>query len=246
MISKHSVVETQSIGSNVTVGEFCVIRPDAVIGDNVFIHPHVVIEAGATIGDDVEIFPGAYIGKRPKGAGSTSRPISYEERLLIGRGCSVGPHAVIYYDVEIGESTLVGDGASIREGSRIGFRCVIGRYVTVNYATIIGNEVKIMDHSWLAGNMSVGNHVFISGGVTTANDNDMGLYGYDAGRVVGPRIQDGARIGVGAVILPRVAVGEQAVVAAGAVVTRDVAPWNVVAGVPAKVLKDVRESSPES
>jgi acetyltransferase-like isoleucine patch superfamily enzyme len=239
MKSPLAIVETSQVGNNVTIKEYAIIRQNVVIGDDVVIHPFVVIEEGVSIGHGVEIFPGCYIGKTPKGAGATARPIKYEAKIVVGDNCAVGPNAVIYYDVQIGNNTLVGDGASVREGCRIGSRCIIGRQVTLNYATLIGDDVKIMDHSWLAGNMTVGNHVFISGGVSTTNDNDMGLRGYEEGRVIGPRIHDGVRIGVGAILLPNTTIGEHSVIAAGAIVTKDIAPYDVMMGVPARVVRKV-------
>src|SRR5689334_15713276 len=133
MISKLAVVETNQIGRNVKIGEFCVIRDGVILGNDVTIHPNVIIESGVTIGDGVEIFPGTYIGKIPKGAGATARPIEFIPQITIGDNCAIGPNAVIYYDVTIGDSTLLGDGASLREQVRIGHHCLISRYVTVNY-----------------------------------------------------------------------------------------------------------------
>ena len=63
MISKMAVVDTDQIGDNVEIAQFCVIREGVKIGNNVIIHPNVIIEKGVTLGDDVEIFPGTYIGK---------------------------------------------------------------------------------------------------------------------------------------------------------------------------------------
>lgn len=239
MISHLASVETDQIGENVTIKEYAVIRNNVIVGNDVTIHPFVVIEEGVKIGDGVEIFPGSYIGKTPKGAGALARPVEFEIQMKIGKGCAIGPYAVIYYDVEIGDQTLVGDGASIREGSRIGSHCVIGRHVTVNYQTKIGDYVKVMDHTWLAGNMQIGNNIFISGGVLTANDNDMGAAGYQEGEINGPEIQDGARIGAGAILLPGVKIGLGSVVAAGAVVTHNVPPHRLVMGVPGKVIGEV-------
>jgi UDP-3-O-[3-hydroxymyristoyl] glucosamine N-acyltransferase len=234
-ISPQAVVETDQIGENVTISEFAVVRKNVVIGDGVVIHPGVVIEEGVEIGQGTEIFPGCYIGKTPKGVGATARPISFRPVVQIGKDCAIGPNAVIFYDVEINELTLVGDGVSIREGCHIGRRCVVGRHVTINYNTTIGSETKIMDHTWLAGNMSVGEHVFISGGVMTANDNEMGAAGYNDQTVIGPHIEDGVCIGVGAILLPNTRIGRHAVVAAGAVVTKDVEPGCIVKGIPARV-----------
>jgi acetyltransferase-like isoleucine patch superfamily enzyme len=241
---ESAVVETDQIGENVTIQEYVIIHKNVVIGKDVIIHPFVVIEEGVKIGDGVEIYPGSYIGKTPKGTGALSRPLEFDINLSIGEGCAIGPHAVIYYDVEIGDHTLVGDGASIREGSRIGSYCVIGRHVTVNYQTEIGNHVKVMDHTWLAGNMQIGSDIFISGGVLTANDNNLGSAGYHEGDISGPKVRDGARIGVGAILLPGVEIGEGALIAAGAVVTRNVAPHQLVMGVPGKIIRDL--SVPEN
>lgn len=241
MISPQAVIQTKAIGKNVTIAEFAVVRANVIIGDNVVIHPHVVIESDVVIGNGVEIFPGAYIGKEPKGAGALARAPQFERKLTIGQNSSIGPHAIVYYDVEIGESCLIGDGASIREQCRIGTKTVIGRYVTLNYKTRVGSRVKIMDHSWLAGNMTVGDEVFISGGVLTANDNAIGLHGYSEAEVIGPTIQDGAAIGVGAILLPKTIIGSGAIVGAGALVTKDVSDNTLVMGIPAKAIRNVKE-----
>lgn len=229
-----SIIETDAIGTNVQIGHFAVIRAGAVLGDDVVIHPHVVIESGVVLGAGVEVFPGAYIGKVPKGAGALARSPTYVPHVEIGAHSSIGPHAVIYYDVMIGTHCLIGDAASIREQCRIGNYTVIGRHVTLNYATLVGAHTKIMDHSWLCGNMRVGDRVFVSGGVLTANDNNIGRSGFDESAIIGPIIEDEAVIGLGAKLLPRVTIGRGAVVGAGSVVTRDVSAGAVVMGVPAR------------
>src|SRR5262249_33964621 len=199
MISSLAVIETDQIGDNVVIREYAIVRRGAVIGNNVVIHPFVIIEDGVRIGDNVEIFPSAYIGKPPRGVGAMTRPMNFAAKVDVGAGCVIGPNAVIYYDVEIGDHTLISDGASIREQSKIGSRCIIGRYVTVNYATLIGDNVKVQDHTWLAGNMRIGDRVFISGGVTTANDNLMGASGYDEESILGPTIENGGGLRPGAI-----------------------------------------------
>lgn len=243
MSNEKAVVETTKIGENVEIGEFCVIRADVVIGDNVKIHPHVIIESGVVIGDDVEIFPGTYIGKPPKGASVTARPIKFEPKIVIGNSCVIGPNAVIFYDVMVGSNTLLGDGVSLREQVRVGSHCLLGRYVTVNYNTKIGDHTRIMDMTHITGNCEIGDNVFISVLVSTTNDNVVINREYEDGKINGPKIRDSATVGAGACLLPGVVIGEGSLVGANAVVTKDVLPYDVVMGIPAKVTRSLRKYS---
>ena len=237
MYSK-AVVQTNDIGDNVNIMEFAVVRDGVRIGSNVTIHPFVVIESGVVIGDNVEIFPGSYIGKVPKGAALARQP-EYTQQVTIGANCAIGPNAVVYYDVKIGENTLLGDGASVREQCRIGSDCILSRYVTVNYATTIGNNTKIMDSTHITGKCSIGDNVFISLCVGSTNDNAIGKLGYQEDRVKGPVIEDGVAIGAGAMLMPAITIHENAIVGAGSVVTKDVPAGAVVMGSPAIVKKYV-------
>lgn len=243
MISKLAVVETEQIGDHVKIGEFCVIRNGVTIGNNVVIHPNVIIESGVSIGDDVEIFPGSYIGKKPTGAGATARLIEYTSKVIIGDHCAIGPNAVIYYDVAIANNTLLGDGASLREQVRVGHHCLIGRYVTVNYNTKIGNHTRIMDLTHITGNCEIGDNVFISVLVATTNDNLVVDREYQEEKIKGPRIRNEVTIGAGACLLPGVTVDQGAFVAANAVVVRDIQKYDVVMGIPAKVVRNLRNHS---
>src|SRR5262249_15226975 len=145
-------------------------------------------------------------------------------------------HSVVYYDVRIGSNTLIGDGVSIREQVDIGNFCVIGRQVTINYNSKIGDHTKIMDLSHITGNTVVGNNVFISMGVMTANDNSIAHSREYANKEInGPCIGDDTTIGLGALLLPNITINKGALVAAGAVVTKNVPENAVVMGVPAVV-----------
>jgi acetyltransferase-like isoleucine patch superfamily enzyme len=240
MISDKAVIQTDSnnIGSNVRISEFAIVRPDVMIGENSIIHPNVVIESGVEIGKNVEIFPGAYLGKEPKGAGATARTPVFERKVLINDNCSIGPNAVIFYNVTIGENTLLGDGASIREKCIVGSFCIISRYVTINYNTTIGNHTKIMDLTHITGNTIIEDNVFISTMVGMTNDN-FDTVGYSDDQIVGPRIKKNVAIAAGVTILPKVEIGEGAIVGAGAVVTKNVEPHQIVMGVPARFVRSV-------
>jgi acetyltransferase-like isoleucine patch superfamily enzyme len=233
MIHPSAVVETDSIGEGVEIGEFSVIRPGAVIGDGVTILPHVVIDTKVEIGAGTEIQPGSYIGRRPRAAGAVRRKPTYRERLRIGAGCAIGAHVVVYYDVEIGDDTLLGDHVSIREETKIGAGCAIGRMCAIDREVRIEDGSVMMFACNIVGQTTVGKGVFIAAGVITTNDNSVGLKGIDKD-APGTRIDDKARIGANATLLPDVRIGREAVVGAGSVVTRDVAPGTTVMGVPAR------------
>ena len=217
-----------------------VIGPDVTLGVGVTLHPYVVVLGETHLGDGTEAFPGAVVGKPPAQHPTLERPVS-RGRVRIGAGCSIGAHAVIYEDVEIGDATLVGDLASIREGTRVGLGCVVGRLVTVHTAATIGDGSRVLDHSHVASDSVIGRDCFLGVHVTTASDNALGRLPYDAARVRGPRIDDGAVVGSGAVLLPGVHIGARAVVAAGALVTVDVPPDTEVFGQPARPKRDGAE-----
>lgn len=238
MISDKAIIQTDNIGTNVAIGEFAVVRHNVIIGNNVTIHPHVIIEPGVILGNNVDVFPGAYIGKEPKGPGLARKP-SFEPWIKIGDNCNIGPHSVIYYEVEIGANTLIGDGASIREKCKIGNNCIIGRYTTILYETLIGNNTKIMDLVNITGKSTIGENVFIAANTGCANDNAIGKLPYNETLIIGPTIKDGASIGLGALLLPGVVIGENAVVGAGSVVTTDVPNGAVVMGVPARIKRHI-------
>lgn len=232
------VAPAARIGENVSIGPYAIVG-HCDIGPDCVIHSHVVIADGVRLGHAVEVFPGAILGKEPKGAGAIARKPEFDRMLDIGDECSIGPHAVVYYDVVIGANTLLGDGASIREKCRVGKHCIISRYVSVNYATHIGDRTKIMDGSHITGNMRIGSDVFIAPLVGSANDNLIRA-GY-ADHVIGPVVGDFAFVGTGATLLPGVRIGTHAIVAAGAVVSKSIDPHTVVAGVPAKFVRQIKE-----
>lgn len=228
------------VDPSVRISSTVKILGDVTIGKNVVIHDFVTIYPKVIIDDSVEIFEGAILGKPPKGAKAIARKVSSElKTTIIGRESVISPNVVIYTDVKIGDGTLIGDNASIREHCRIGNNCIISRNVTINYNTNIGDFTKIMDCTVITGNMKIGSHVFISVLVSTTNDNTMGLKGYDEAFVKGPTIDDYVKIGAGANILPGVRIGMGSIVAAGAVVTKNVPPKKLVMGMPARIIKDL-------
>ena len=239
MINELAIVKTDQLAEGVIIHPFVILKENVTLGKNVVIHPFVVIESNIEIGENVEIFPYTYIGKVPKGAGATSRKPIFSKTTRIGSDCSIGPHATIYYDVDIGHNTLIGDNASIRENVKVGSYCIISRGVTINYNTVIGNRTKIMDLSHITGNCTIGDDVFISTLVKTTNDNSMGKHPYDEMRIKGPTIHNKAMIGAGANLLPNITIGEGSIVGASALVTKDISPGKLAVGIPAREVRNI-------
>ncbi len=224
----------------VELGPGVVIHLGAVLEDGCVIEAHAIVYEDTILREGVRVLPGAVLGRPPVATRAATRPLAATlPGLEIGPGAVIGAHAVLYRGSRLAAEVLIGDLASLREECAVGERTLIARAVTVNYHTTIGAGCKVMDLTHLTGNMVIEDEVFVSAGVSTANDNRMWEGEYLEELIRGPILRRRCSIGLGAVLLPGVEVGERAVVAAGAVVTRDVPAGKVVMGCPARVVRDV-------
>lgn len=147
--------------------------------------------------------------------------------VKLGKGVRIAlPDLVNLYGCTIGDDTKVGPFVEIQKGVAVGARC------------------KISSHSFLCEGVTVEDEVFVGHGVMFINDIEPRATAADgtpqtqADWTVAPTlIRRRASIGTGAIIMGGVTVGEGAMIGAGAVVTRDVAPGEIVAGVPARLLR---------
>ena len=105
---------------------------------------------------------------------------------------------------------------------------------------VIGERVRIQTGCYLTAFSVVEDDVFVGPGVYTFNDNTMGRH-LKGERLAGPTLRRACRVGGGALILPGVEVGEEAFVATGSVVTRDVPPRTLVMGSPARHVRDIAD-----
>jgi acetyltransferase-like isoleucine patch superfamily enzyme len=115
---------------------------------------------------------------------------------------------------------------------------MIGRGSVVDNDVTIGARARVQTNVYLTAYSQVDDDVFVGPGACTTNDSTMGRHG-DEHPVRGPRLRRACRVGGGVVICPGVEVGEEAFIAAGAVVTKDVPPRGVAMGVPARVVREV-------
>jgi acetyltransferase-like isoleucine patch superfamily enzyme len=151
--------------------------------------------------------------------------------VTMGSHCVIRSEAVIYRDVEIGDYVRTGHKVLIREACRIGDHVLVGTNVVIDNRTTIGSRVSIQSTVYIPTGTTIEDRVFIGPNAVFLNDR---YPVREATTLLAPRIRRGATIGGNATILPGVTVGEGALVAAGAVVTRDVPPWHLAIGAPAR------------
>lgn len=218
---------------NLILGEGVELPDDVEIGANVIIHAGTKIGAGCVIQDNV------VLGKVPRLSSRSTAKRAPLDPLVLGAGSAVCSGAIVYAGTVVGENAIIGDQSSVRERCRVGDGAVIGRGVCVENDTLIGARCKVQSNSYITAYSELEDDVFIAPCVATTNDNFMGRTEERHKHIKGAVIRKGARIGGGVVILPGIEIGAEAFVAAGALVTRDVPAGKLVAGLPAKVWRDV-------
>jgi UDP-2-acetamido-3-amino-2,3-dideoxy-glucuronate N-acetyltransferase len=241
-MSEREISAKAKLGKNFTAGYFVVIEDDVEIGENVSVGHNVVIHAGTKIGNNVRIGDGTVIGRLPmkasRSATTSGAPVPPCE---IGDNVTIGSNSVIYAGSKIGNDVLIADLATIRENVTIGEFTIVGRGVAIENKCKIGSYVKLETNVYITAYSEIGDYVFVAPGVLTSNDNFVGRTAERFKHFKGVTVELGGRIGVGAVILPGKKVGADALVAAGALLTKDAPPRKIVAGLPAKEFRDVPE-----
>ena len=146
-------------------------------------------------------------------------------------------------NVEFGESVVVYSFTNLY-GCKVGDGTRIGPFVEVQAGAVIGARCKIQSHAFICDGVQLGEGVFVGHGVMFVNDKNpratnpsggvAGASDWQLERVV---VENGASIGSNATVVGPVTIGARAMVGAGAVVTRDIPPGTIVAGMPARPLR---------
>ncbi len=212
-----------------------------MVGEGVSFGAYVVVREGTVIGEGCSIEDHAVLGKRPRLA-RHSGARGEVRALELGARVSVGAGAVVFAGASIGADAILGDQTFVRERARIGEGSVIGRGSVVDNDVVVGARVRVQTNVYLTAFTLVEDDVFVGPGAITTNDDTMARHGSETGgraSIRGATLRRACRVGGGAVLTPGVEIGEEAFVAAGAVVTRDVPARAVVMGVPARVVREV-------
>ena len=205
-------------GRNVKVGSDVILGPGVILYDNVTIERNVVLGPNVIVGEpllDVYGNPGY---ENPKTV--IKRDSIVRSGTVIYAGCVLGPHLSTGHHAVLRERTICGDS------------CSFGTYSSSDGDVVMGNRCRLHYFAHICKNSKVGDDVWLFPCVMTLTDQHP-----PCGKCAkGPTIKDRAIIGAAALIMPALTIGEDAVVAAGTMVTKDVPPGKLVAGQPGMIL----------
>ena len=213
------------------------ISPRAKLG-NVLIGDTVVVLGASTIGDSSIIDNNVIVGypvrskvkaARKKGDNLNRLLDGLSDGSTIGGEVHLRPGTTVYEGTVLGSRVETGHNVLIREKVTVGEGSIIGSSSVVDGRVRIGSNVRIESGVYIPPESVVEDNVFIGPYAVVTNDR----YPMSS-RLVGVYIERGAAIGANSVLIAGIRVGENSVVAAGSVVTRDVPPNTIVAGVPAR------------
>ena len=159
----------------------------------------------------------------------------------------MNPYVCIAPDVKLGQDVKLSKFINLY-GCEVGDETKIGAFVEIQKNATVGKRCKISSHTFICEGVTIEDNVFIGHGVmfindsyprATANGNLQTEADWKVERTV---VKKGASIGSGATILSNLSIGENAIVGAGSVVTKDVPANSIVAGNPAKVLRHIEQT----
>jgi acyl-[acyl carrier protein]--UDP-N-acetylglucosamine O-acyltransferase len=203
------------------------VDPKAKLGADVEVGPFTIIHANVVIGDRTKIGSHCELG--------VSTSLCDGSPLSIGNDSFIRSHSIFYESSSFGPKLVTGHRVSVRENTKAGIAFQIGTLDDIQGDCTIGDYVRFHSNVHIGKRSKIGNYIWIFPYVVLTNDPTPPSDG-----LLGCTIKDYAIIATMSVILPGVTVGEHALIAAHACVSKDVPPHMVAAGVPAKVVAETR------
>ena len=157
----------------------------------------------------------------------------WSEPARMGPDCRVRTGTVIYANTRIGARCSTGTYALIREHTQIGDECLIGSATIIEGLVQMGDGVVLQSGVFVPSGTSIGNRVFVGPRAVLTNDR-YPLRRRSTYQPEAPVLEDDVTVGANATVLPGVRIAQGAMVAAGAVVTKDVPAWSLAIGCPAR------------
>ena len=209
------------------------ISKNATIGKNVRIGDNTVIYDNVTIGDDSVIANNCIIGE-PIATYYSSEDYQ-NATTIIGKNALIRSHAIIYAGVTIGDGFQTGHRVTIREESVIGDQCGIGTNCDLQGFLTVGDHCHLHSEVHLCQYSKLGDFVFIYPSVILANDKHP-----PTTTAKGPSIGSYTQVGIQSSLIGDIRIGENCLVAAQSLVTKDFDDFSFILGSPAKLKGDVR------
>lgn len=211
------ISSTAIIGKNVKIGHNTVIYDNVVIGDN------AIISDNCVIGEPLHSY--------------YTNPETYQNpKTVIGENALIRSFTIIYASCEIGKNFNTGHRATIREYTKMGDNCSVGTNTDIQGYSTFGNYCRLHSQVFVAQHSEFGNFVFVYPNVIITDDPHP-----PSNLSKGVIAKDYAQIGAGSLILSGITLGEGSLIGAQSLVKKDVEPYTLVAGNPAKYIKDVKE-----
>ena len=216
-------------------GKDVCISPSAKIGNNVRIGDRTIIYDNVEVGDNTTICNDCVIGE-PLNAYYSEGERYDNPKTIIGSDSLIRSHTIIYAGNTMGDHFQTGHRVTVRDNTIFGSHCSLGTLDDIQGFSIFGDYCRLHSNVHIGMHSTLGNFVFVYPYVIFTNDPTPPSY-----ICIGPTVGDFSQIATGSVLLPGVKIGKHCLVGAGSSVTKDVLDYQLVIGVPAKVVKDVRE-----
>ena len=231
---EHCLIgQNVQFGDNVSIGHNCIIEDNVFIGANSYIDSNTIIRSGVKIGENSFVGSNSIVGEYLMDF-CTDR-VYHNHPLIIGNDALIRSGSIIYAGSSIGNHFQTGHQVTIREKSDIGDNVSVGTLSDIQGNCKIGNYVRLHSNVHIGQLSVIDDFVWIFPYVVLTNDptppsNDF----------VGVHIHSFAIVSTGAIVMPGIDIGQDSLVGAGAIVTKDIEPYALVVGNPAKRISDVR------
>lgn len=228
-----TVDQSVKFGENVFLGNNVIIEENVEIGSNVYIDSNTIIRREVVIGENSFVGSNCIIGEYLMDF--CKNRVYIKHPLKIGREALIRSGSIIYGDSQIGDSFQTGHRVTIREKSKIGNHVSVGTLSDIQGNCIIGNYVRMHSNVHIGQLSQIDDFVWIFPYVVLTNDPTPPSQDF-----VGVHLCPFSIIATGSIVMPGIEIGQDALIGAGTIVTKNVKEYEVMVGNPGRVISDVR------
>lgn len=231
--NNYIIGKNAKLGKNVKIGYNVIIEDNVIIGENTYIDSNTIIRSNTSIGSNSFIGSNCIIGEYLMDF-CVDRKL-HNHSLFIGNNALIRSGSIIYTESIIGDNFQTGHQVTIREKTNIGKNVSVGTLSDIQGNCSIGNYVRMHSNVHVGQLSIIDDFVWIFPFVVLTNDPTP-----PSNNFMGVHIHSFAIIATGTLIMPGIEIGQDALVAAGCIVTKNVNPYSVVMGNPGREKCDIR------